>query len=503
MVLVVLEMILFFSLQNVAACGMTLLCWSIYRSVGLKEWVVTKHLFPWLVFTSMSLYRILPLFATLCEYKPITYRFEMPYETILWESILYVVSALAFYFAVYRTDESPNLLKRILIKLQFYDEPSDMLIWAIGLFGFGVNIFLLFSVGDIEIGDVVGKFLAGFGYLNVAPILLMFPSLYKRDSDILFSRSNLALLYFVTLIIVSFATNSRQAMLLPIGTFVILFFLSIIKTKSDYKKIISLKGIFIAFVVMVFALPAITDISDAMIATRAFRGVVDRSQLLEQTWKMYNDKEQLKRFREAKDQIRGVDSYAEGWTEEYVDNFALNRYCNMRITDITLYHAQRVGYADKRMQHAFWDRMLALLPMPILNFLGLKVNKVDIYSRGDLLYSLSRNSNLEVGLRVTSHVADGLVTFGYCYFLLQFVLFYIQFILLDCFQINCGRKTIYSTLGLISIFSFLAMFRNANGALGEMQYIVRGFVQSLFMYLLCFKIISTFISNKNGKRLRC
>lgn len=35
-------------------------------------------------------------------------------------------------------------------------------------------------------------------------------------------------------------------------------------------------------------------------------------------------------------------SYSEGWDETYVDNFLLNRYCNMRITDETLYYAMKL-----------------------------------------------------------------------------------------------------------------------------------------------------------------
>lgn len=51
-------------------------------------------------------------------------------------------------------------------------------------------------------------------------------------------------------------------------------------------------------------------------------------------------------------------SYSEGWDETYVDNFLLNRYCNMRITDETLYYAMKLkgwdSYGNKQMRDMFW-----------------------------------------------------------------------------------------------------------------------------------------------------
>lgn len=496
---IILELIFFWSLVNFTGCLMTLICWTIYKNIGLREHIIERHIFPWLVFTSMSMYRILPLIVTLIEFKPITYKFELPYETFFWETLLYAISSTAFYFAIYRSNSRPKLLQRILKSLELYKEPSDKLIWILGIFGFFITTYLLFTVGgnqDYEFGDARNKFLRGFSYLNLAPILLMFPSLYKQKNtdNRIFVRNNFCIAYVVIYILICFATNSRQTIIEPIGTLVLLFFMSIIKTKTDYRKIISTKNLIILFISVAFIMPIITDISSAMLIARKIRSDVNRAELLEETWKLFNDKERLDQFKDAGGHFfdAGSNGYADAWTDVYIDNFALNRYCNLRMTDMTLYHANMVGYGNEKMRNAFFDRLIAVFPTPIINFMGLDIDKSEIvnaFSRGDLLYALSTGAGMRVALRVTSHVADGLATFGLWYFPFQYILFYFQFLLVDCFLITEKRKTTYSLLGLITIFTFLALFRNAQGCLGDAIYIIRLFIQTIFMYLIVYSLL--------------
>lgn len=446
---------------------------------------IRKHPFVWFIYLSMSAYRILPLIATLCEWKPISYQFEMPYATFFWETILYLISSLAFLLVVYRQGVRPNKMQRVLVKLGFYRTLSDRSIWLLGFFGFGASLYLLATGSGAEIGDVSGKLLDGFRFLQYAPIVLFFPILYKpsyRGGLIVWNRA--VLLYVLLLLLVSLATNSRHNLLIPVGTFVLLLLLSMVKSGVAIRSFINVRLVVIGGIVALMLLPTLSDISTAMIATRSMRGEIGRKELFEETWRLVRNKSALRQIERAKEQVFGVSDYADGWTEEYVDNFALNRYCNLRITDITLYHADRVGYGNAEMRKGFYDRVLALFPMPMLSFLGIEVDKVNIYSRGDLLYALSRDANLLVGLRVTSHVADGLATFDYGYFPLQFLLFYLQFLLVDCYAIPTKKGVHYSLLGLITIFSFLAMFRHANGLLGEVQYLVRGFIQPVIIYIV-------------------
>ncbi len=485
-IFVILELVLFPSLPNFAGCVMTVICWTIFRSIGLRESTIREHPFTWLVFLSMSLYRILPIIATLLEYKPISYKFELPYETFFYETLLYTISSVAFYLAI-KKRRGNNIIQKLLYKMQFYQVPKDKTLWMFGTIGLVAKITMLATGHE----SIISKLMAGFSFLQVAPILLFFPFLYKK-SDVIIRRHTPAMCFSIFLVLLSLAANSRQSMLLPIGTFVLLFLLALIKSRVDYRKYINFKSSMGFIVVAVMLLPAISDISTAMILTRGIRSDVSRSELFNETWKLFNDKQQLHKLEDIAKQAtnRYVGNYQEGWTEEYVDNFVLNRYCNIRITDVTLYHANKIGFSNPIMQKKLYEEILKLLPSPILSFFGINLDKTsnEQYSRGDILYGLSIGNYL-FGKRVTSHVADGLATFGYWYFIIQFILFYLQFIVLNWFVYNKNGQVIYSTLALISIFTFLAMFRNAGGCFGEIGFLIRGFIQIVTIYLVTYNIL--------------
>lgn len=93
LIAIAVELILWPSLENLIGCGMTLICWIIFSKIGLNETTIKEHIFSWLVFLSMSLYRILPLLATLLECHSIGYNFVNPIETYLGETCLFLISA--------------------------------------------------------------------------------------------------------------------------------------------------------------------------------------------------------------------------------------------------------------------------------------------------------------------------------------------------------------------------------------------------------------------------
>ncbi|MBR5149790.1 MAG: hypothetical protein IKW61_00655, partial [Bacteroidaceae bacterium] len=66
-VCIILEMLIWPSINNFFGCLMTLIVWVIFSKIGLNEKVIKEHTFAWGVFLSMSLYRILPLIATMLE----------------------------------------------------------------------------------------------------------------------------------------------------------------------------------------------------------------------------------------------------------------------------------------------------------------------------------------------------------------------------------------------------------------------------------------------------
>ena len=468
---------------------MTLIVWVIFSKIGLNEKVIKEHTFAWFVFLSMSLYRILPLIATMLEGHSIGYNFILPLSTYGGETLLYLISTLAFYLAIKQKKPLPHL-KNILFRCGFYEPTNNKTLWAIGIFGFLLNIYT--TITYIEIGNVVGKLLIGFTFLQYAPILICFPTLLGNNNCnkvVILKKS--CVFYIILLIVFSFARNTRVAMLEPIGTFALLLFLSYINIPKTHRNSINKKIIIIGLLSIVFLVPLLNDISLAMLYNRKFRTNENRVELFIKTFDTFRDEKKMDELRSLKEKVdkkeeKNINSKT--WTETYVKNFALNRYCNLKVTDNTLYHAKKVGFGNKQMLNDLWMEIVKLLPTPILKFLGVSYDKNVRYSRGDMLKALSENRHPMSWHLITSNLADGLVTFGYWYFPIEFILCFIRFLFLDTLLLRYRGKIYYSIFGLISIFTFLGMFSHAGGCCDILNYILRIYWQDVILFIVGFTI---------------
>jgi len=483
------ELIFFPSVPNFFGCIMAIISYMVF-SYFFKVAYIRLFPFAFLMYLSMFMYRFLPLIATLAEGKPITYGFERPYQTFISEIILFLVSSIAFYFACNPNKVSfqNNLIQKTLQKVDFY-EITPPIIWVMGLIGFLIKAYNL-STGAAEYGDVAGKFLIGLEYLMFAPICLLFPDLIRLK----YSDKKIVWIYSILVITLNVASNKRHLIITPVGTMGLLFLLHVILKNINVTKLISPFKIIVGAVLIFFAMNLLGNLSTAMLHTRDVmlynaeqRNNADKLKAFEKTIEILQNKSLMTRLKDKKNkkEYNPLTNYHQNWSEDYVDNFMLERYANMRITDETLYLAEKKGYASKQMLDFFKTSLIGLLPSPILSFFGIDFNKsLFEFSRGDLLSGRSLG-----GYRVTSHVGDGLATFGFWYFPLQAIVFFIVFKLLNSFVYYSRNGIKYAPLAIMSIFSFLGMFRNANGITGNLSYILRGFLQDIVTYMIIYIIV--------------
>lgn len=478
---VVCEMLFFPTLPNFYGCVMAIISYWVF-SFFLKEKYIRIFPFAFCMYISMFMYRYLPLIATIAEGKPITYGFERPFETFLYEIVLFLVSSLAFYLACQKSLGNPknNIIQKTLFQLKFF-EITPAILWGMGIIGLLVRIHNFSS--EVEYGDVGGKFLLGLNYLMFAPLILIFPSLLHLK----YNNKKSVWTYGICIFIINIASNSRQSIITPIGVMAILFLLYLVINNLKITDYLSRSKIAFLGLFLFLVLNLLSNISLAMLHTRKIRADVSKMELFQKTIATVQDEELMKRLKADKDKAEGNQfiSYQQGWTEQYVDNFLLGRYANMRITDETLYYAEKKGYANMQMQEGFKQNMWALLPTPVLRFFGILLDKNKLeFSRGDLLYGSGFG-----GFRVTSHVGDGLATFGFWYFPIQFIAFFIVFKLLNSFIYYSRKGVKYAPFALMCVFEFLGMFRNANGISADFGYILRGFLQGVVTYLIIFHLV--------------
>lgn len=480
-----LELFLFPSWINFSGCLMMALSLTIFFPFLNRKYVLL-YPFSFVMFLSMFLYRFLPLPATLIEGKPVTYGFELPIETFFFESLLFACSSIAFFIACPLNNKPRNnILNRFLFKIGFFKINKSAII-SIGFIGFLITLYKL-TIGIVEYGDVLGKLIEALGFLAYAPAVLLFPNLTGLQK----SKLKYVIFYLLLLVFINIAKNSRQAIIEPFAIISILWLLDIIKNRKPVREIFKLWKLVLLVGIGFLGLTIISDLSNAMLYTRDIRTDVSKEELLKKTLEVYQNKELLKQV-ELQKKALTVENYNEGWTEDYIDNFMLNRYANLRISDQTIYLAQKKGFFNQTIIDDFSIQLWRVLPTPILNLIGIELDKEKIaYSRGDVLYGEGG------GYRVTSHVGDGLATFGYWYFSLQTIVLIIIFWLLNSFVFYGKNKIIYAPLGLFLIFNFLGMFRNANGILGDIQFILREYVQLIFLYMLVFYFTSLLWNNLN------
>lgn len=494
------EIFFFPSWHNFAGCVMTVIVWLIFRNLFFKKRIILEHPFSFLAFSSLFLASFIPLPATLLESKPITYGFQNPYETFFFQTLIFIVASLAFYAVVYRKRRGNNIIQRTLYKLNFFEtEPSTL--WILGLVGLLARIKSLAVVNEVQYGDAGSKFLEGLLYLQYAPIIMFFPTLSGLPYNKL--RSNLVIIYASFTFVLSFAANSRQQMIYPIFTVLLLFILYLIKDNISIFSLLAPWKIGAIIFFVFFGLGFLSDISLAMLANRKIRNDVSRSELLDNTIETMQNEKLMDKLRNTSIEVQdNVFSYSRGWDETYLNNFMINRYGNARVVDQTLYYADKIGYGNKKMQKSFYEKTLAVYPLPFLSLLGITIDKEELeYSPGDKLYFTGTHTPSALGgFRVTSLVGDGLATFGYWCFPIVFVLLFLSFTLMDSLVVFKNGAILFSTLGLINIFGFLGIFRNSIGAIVPLAYILRGFWQQCFIFWLLVFIIKLVQLPKKKRR---
>ena len=503
MIAVIGEMIFFPSTANLFGCIMAMIALFVFL-LFFNERFIRLYPFVFCIYLSMFMYRFLPLIATLIENKPITFGFERPYETFFYEIVLFLVSSLAVYLACPVNIHRPknNIIKEGLHKLKFF-EITPAILWSMGFIGLLSMIYSI-AKGEAQIGDTSGKFISGLNYLMFAPVCLFFPFLLKID----YKKIKYVIAYTSFIILINLATNKRHLIITPIGTIGILFLFHLIFKNIRITQIISPIKIMVIGVIIFLGLNLLNTVSTAMLYTRQtllyteeLRDNADKMETFAFTMETLQNKQLMQRLKDNKNEnIHGKSTitYAQGWTEEYVGNFLLSRYANMRITDETIYYAHKRGFANKGMQENLINSILYLFPSPILNFFGVRLDKTSMdYSRGDFLHGTGYGNYV-----VTSHVGDGLATFGHWYFIVQFAVYFLLFKAINCFTYYSVNGLLYAPFAVMDVFGFLGRFRNAQGIFGDLGFLIRAFVQGLITYLVIYYFIWFILKTINPKYVK-
>ncbi|WP_257668495.1 hypothetical protein [Parapedobacter tibetensis] len=505
----VLQCVFFGSAKNIFAVICVLVAWHITTSFVLTRSLLSRFTLSTFLIIGFSITQFyLPILFTLLEGKPLVYNLEVPYDVFTHSLSSFIVLILCHQGYVYVQKRKPNSklkIQRMLARLHLYKQPSDRQIWVIGFIGLASMFFIHFIVkgsgndGESGGGNAVIQGLVPFAYAPYfIPLSRMFGNKHADRKRIIYEL----LIYTVLLFIISIGRNSRGAFMMGFTSIGIGYFLGLLMGKFNYK-IFTPRNFLLGLLVFYIITGPLSDLGTAMVVVRGQRGSVSSQQLIELTLEAYQDKDALRDYKNKASQS----AISTDWDEHYFDNIFLARFCNLKFNDLCLRHAEQLEGVSPLMRQYSIQRFLIVFPQPILDFIGLEIDKSKIlpYSSADYLLALSNQSYLRGGLRVGQFSGVGMASFGWWYLLILGLAMIPVYYLLDLFVRTVTitsptrLRTYISLAGLLSItsiFMFLSLSSISTNVMNIFAYIIRGWIQMVLLYWMisaCARLLTRFM----------
>lgn len=491
--LLILELMLFPAFENLYGSFVLCLGWAISKRIVFRyENILHYPLSTMMVSGFILFYFYMPLPATLIEFKPISYNMISPYQTFTHLIICLFIILTAFH--LYRRISKKNHLRWFWNICGVFKPMSKKEFFFLFSFSFIIYFFSIMFIGrwTTESASTQHLFVSFMGLFKDLPVLLLFPQfLILKNYKYSIKYSLFVILYGLLLFIVGIATNVRTAAIVFIAEVLIVFFYlyfsNMVKINLSYK-ILS----FLIIGVWFFTGP-FQNLSTAMISVRAEREDVTGTELLSQTIERYNDKQTLHEY----NKIWGrndITSSIGDWDEYYLDNTLLSRFCSLKIFDMTISVANKIGYGNTLMKEEYEKQMIALLPNIICSLIGMTETErenVREHSETDFMYNLA-SPNREYGsFRIGSFPGLGLAIFGYYYPFIFLVILLFLFYLYDSIVfVNASKGNVVSVIALISLFQVFYMLNCGHNYHTEPRIIIRGFWEMMFVFILTRAITS-------------
>lgn len=347
-----------------------------------------------------------------------------PVHTFAWLGLfqLVAVAALALLRKLHLTMAlRDSLAANVMRPLGVFEIPSAGNLWVLGMVGMLAQFLSATGPAEANSGD---RFLAGFTFLAWAPYIV--PLLHQRYGAAYcdLRRQWIGLgLYLLLAVAMSMALNYRYIMFAGITTALLLWLMMLLGDERPTRLPKLWKVI--AFIVLgTLAVKVAADFATAMAIARAGRGSASAVALMEETLHTLLDPNAVQLYRQwEEDQTRSA-----LYDEHYILNPALARFVETKFHDNTFFLIQDLRPLEiKELWRLTADSLWAILPRPVLGFIGVSVEKTgEFASIGDFIYHFKYGGEIG-GFKTASIFGQGLalmpLAFPAVYLLLCLVLF--------------------------------------------------------------------------------
>lgn len=485
-----IEIVAFPKEENFVGCLELLYGWFLISRFVFNLDHLRKYLLPTIaIFGYGFCYCFLPLVITLIEGKPLTFNFQLPYLTFLNQAIDITVIVLAYRVVIYFYKDK-NWLSRFWRFIGFTKAPTDTEIWILGIIGLVATLSQISAQGqDIErqaTGNFANIVITCLSAFVMAPICLLFKRVYS-DSKYYGSKRNV-ILYMIFVMGIGIATTRRYFIFNGVFTLALLYltyrYLKNVRIMTTRNTILFIVGLYLIT-------GPLADLAAAMILNRQTTKSLSAGETFEKVINLYNDKETLHNMYQmfmATSDNGGDNSYS--WSEYYVDNIFLDRFCNLRVCDATLYNAKKMGFDNKLGKEYYRDFWITEIPGPIANYLGLEKKLHGTVTDEMVIGNFGENRYSIYGSKVGGETGSGLFMFGYWYYIVAFITYIVIFYVMCSFVGHRGALLIIPVPILVVFMRYWTFFLHANGIFSQMGYtFTRSNLNKILIYCVLMYIL--------------
>jgi len=506
-IVVAIQSLIWLSADNLAAAlvviaGGTLGVHVMGKSARLRAYPISTSI----MLGYITSYFLLPPVATLLEWKPLTYNLTYPVLGF-WHALVCLLVLIGTH-KLYRKSALAMQTRLLIVNgiyrpLGFFRTPGNLQLAIMGGIGLAAMMYQVFVIGSTNAtggGGALNRFMQTMYPLAYVPYcMLVRPLIGARVWVPLNTRWKIVLAaYTVLLSGVSIGSNSRALVLIGIISLCLLAGYGAV-TRTLPMHLFRMRRLAPALILILLLQGPISDLATSMVIARAQRNDVSAGQLVSATIETMQNKDAIRERR-----IADVTDDNQTWDERYLDNLFLARLSNMKFADATLDLALRQdSTAQSDLRKLEWQRVLSVFPAPVVDALGLPVDKelVTTSSVGDLmLFTVTGDYDALGGFRTGSIFGSGYGLFGWLYPAVLAILALLTFVLADA---QTTRRIIRSSAGgpprWVPVFSPLAVARyytwvfyltsaatGIESLSGLTLFIMRGWIEGAVVYALTY-----------------
>lgn len=502
---VFLQLVIFFSFDN-AAASILLLCGAF---VGLY-YGVNRQLLDDFPLSTLAIigyttcHFVVPPLGKLADFQSILHGLNHP--ILVWVYGLIGMLALVLAHYVYRVFSPYQIVRWSLTRgfyrsIHFFDMPDQFQFWLMGIVGITATLVAFrhsSTSGTTTPMSSVARMLSPLIY---TPYFTLWPVLL--DPRYRIGRRSVGLgliIYTVPLLAVSAMTNSRSFMLGGFASMACIYGYRVFTGTISPPKL-KLWTLITIFIICWLISGPVTNLTASMLIVRQRRGTVSSIELARETWNVYRSGSAVKLYEISTTRTPDLGSYSEA----YYNNIFLNRFGNMRFTDLSIDAAHSVikmGFTSSFRKIEF-QKVIAILPTPVIKFLQLDVNKRKALegSSEDFLYELA-TGNPVGGFKTGEPLVILRVTFG-----AMWPIFFGIFstFLFSIFDASCDSGSvwegghrrfdyvIFNPVIAGTLFSYIFYFAGTQDVASYVSTCTRGWIETGILYGVVF-VLSKYAS---------